>query len=692
MYYVIDFETFWDSKNYTLSKMGPVEYIRDSRFEVQLMAVADLFGGGGAVHGCPTAIAQAIGKTGADPDGVVIGHNIAGFDALILSERYNVHPRHIWDTIAMANWTGVSRVVRKQHATVTDFLGHGVKKAGTVVSNGKHWPQDFSLAEQQFFIQYCHDDATQCAANAASMLNYMTPDALQFMSITARMATEPVFELDEQLLADYIRQLEDDVKKARADIMSVFRFDSDEEFLRAVRSAPKFAVMLTSLGVEPPMKVSDAKTATKRAQLDAAFNAAETEEERLAWVDRMEKELPVMTYAFSKQDLDFLALREHEDPRVRLLVETRLQHNSSIMLSRAQRFYSFAKDHKPIPVVLSAFNAHTSRYTAGSADDSASDKLQFQNLSKRDPSKLALRRAIKAPAGYRVVACDSSQVEARTLAWLANETGLLAQFREGRDPYSELAEVIFGVPAAEIKAGAKIGDKKLKHYRNIAKKAVLGCGYGISAGRFSDTLLREGSRMGDTDEKHKQLAFHAHAVYRAAHPNIVNFWTLCGKVVRSLAEGYHGFFGGPTGDLFEYGLMPICGSMKEYHSIRFPSGYILRYPNLRVEPDEEGRPVYYYDRIRGNNTVKTKVYGSAMVENLTQMAAFQVLMWQACRMDEAGVQLKVNIHDSFATVVPEQDVDRTRQLMEKWMSAVPDWAAGLPIACESEVGDDFTVV
>lgn len=689
--YVIDFETYWDAQKYTLSKMGPIEYVRDQRFVPQLLAVMRL---------------DETGPTGTVTDDVggmrrflqthcedaLVGHNIAGFDALVLSEYFGVKPKRIYDTIGMMNWIGYSRIIPRSHAALTELLGNGTKKAGTVVSSGKRWPQDFSEVEQRFFAQYCHDDAEQCARNTMRMLPFMSRDALLFMSITARMATEPVFELDEKLLEEYIAEIDAKVEQARKDLLSIFHFTSEGAFLTAIRSSAKFAVMLTALGVEPPMKVSDAKTKTKRAQLEMLMEQASTLEEQVQIQQRMETELPVMTYAFSKTDLPFLALREHPDMRVQMLVNARLDHNTSIDRSRAERLLFFARQHRPVPIMLSAYNAHTGRYTAGAAEDGgSSDKLQFQNLSKRDPSKAKLRQAIHAPAGYKVVACDSGQVEARCLAWEANETGLVAQFREGRDPYSELAETVFQVPHEEIFYGAKHGDKRLKMYRNVGKTAILSAGYGVGAQKFSDTLSRQGAKLSDDPDKHKEMAFNAHAIYRAAHPNIVRFWSLCSNVIKDMEAGYSGRFGGPDGTLFEFGTkeMGDCGRQIPY--VLLPNGYHLWYPNLRIENDN-GKVQYVYDRPRGKNMVKTKLYGGSLTENITQGFAFAVLAWQACRMHEAGIQLAANIHDSFATVVPEDKAEETGQLMYKIMTTCPPWASTLPLFAEVEIGRDFGVV
>lgn len=695
--YVIDFETYW-SNTYTLSKMGPIEYVRDQRFKPQLLAAIRIEDRYAMPKGLVTdsvenmrAFLQRADRNNEDPI-ILAGHNMAGFDALVVSEYFGIKPAFIVDTITMMNWIGYSRLGSRSHAALCELLDTGRKKAGTVVSCGKQWPQEFTPEEQQFFIQYCYDDAEQCALNLLAMMPHMSTDALLFGDITARMATEPVFELDEKLLEEYIAEIDAKVEQTRKELLSIFHFSNEGAFLQAIRSAAKFAVMLTSLGVEPPMKVSEAKTKTKKAQLELLMEQAKSVEEQVEIHKRMETELPVMTYAFSKTDLDFLALREHPDMRVQLLVNARLDHNTSIDRSRAERLLFFARQHKPIPIMLSAFNAHTGRYTAGAADEGgASDKLQFQNLSKRDPNKAKLRQAIKAPVGYKVVACDSSQVEARCLAWAANETRLVAQFREGRDPYSELAEVVFQVPHEQIHYGAKHGDKRLKMYRNVGKTAILSAGYGVGARKFSDTLARQGAKLSDNMDKHRELAFNAHAVYRAAHPNIVKFWDLCGNVIRNMEAGYSGKFGGPDGNLFEFGTEEMGSCGRKVPFILLPNGYHLWYPNLRVENDE-GKAQYYYDRPRGKNLVKTKIYGGSCTENCIQSLAFTVLMWQACRMREAGIQLAANIHDSFATVVPEDKAEETAQTMLSIMKSCPPWASTLPIDAEVEIGNDFGVV
>lgn len=689
---VIDFETYWDSKTYTLSKMGPIEYVRNEKFTPQLCAFT--LSNGSCCVDCSVVEHERLRTTFENLDTHDVawcGHNMHGFDSLILSEFFDFHPQKIYDTIAMMRWTGLSRVCRESHAALTEFLGNGNKAAGTVVSDHKQWPDDFTPEERAFFIQYCKDDAGQCYQNAQAMLPYMTPDALRFMSITARMATEPSFVLDEDLLLEYLSDLDAAADKARQELMAMFSFQTNADMLAALRSADKFADMLRSLGVEPPLKESAAKTKTKREKLQLAADAG-----RPGAAEELENMQPVMTYAFSKTDVDFVLMQDHPDPRVALLVRTRLQLNSSIDRSRAETLLKFARMHKPLPIMLGAWLAHTGRYSAGASADAGTktDKLQFQNLSKRDPSKRKLRQAIKVPKGKVVVACDSSQIEARGLAFVANEVGLLTQFREGRDPYSELAETIFGVPWQDIKAGAKSGDKQMKMYRNTGKSCVLSCGYGVGHHKYSNTLLRQGIHLHKDLDRHHELARYAHGIYRAAHPNIVAFWKTAENVLEAMLRGESGTFGGPNNDIYTFGIMPV-GPRTDLcvPSVRFPSGYILRYPGLRAERNDRGKWQFVYDTYKGASKIPTHIYGGAFTNNLVQGLSFvDVIMYQGCRMDEAGIKLACNIHDAWASVVPEEQGEYVKQQMLHYMSIVPPALNGLPVACEAEIGTTFEIV
>lgn len=658
----LDFETYFDSKaKYSLTCMGPLEYVRDPRFYVQCVSIR--------IDKGETYVIEAIGGKDSQvlhalkldaPGTITVGHNLNGFDCLVLSEHYGIHPYMLVDTIPMMHWLGLSRVMSRSHKALTTLLGHGIKQAGTVVSDGKKTKEEFTPDEWAFFLRYCRDDTMQCSENFYSMLPFMNADALKLMSLTAKMATEPAFIPDSSLLKDYKSELDMQSALALEKLQKFLHFGSVDAMLKGIRSRSTFPQLLADVGGVCPMK----------------------------WSEKQGKEIP----AISKTDLEFTKLLSSDNEKVRLLVQTRLEQNSSIQMSRTQSLLGFAD--KPIPIMLSVLNARTGRYTAG--NEGKSDGLNFQNLSKRDPSKLALRKALRVPEGYSVVACDSSQIEARILAWVSGQIDLVEQFKTGRDPYAEMASKIFHVPAQAIHDAAKSSadprHDKYKTYRNVGKTCVLSAGYGVGAQKFSDTLLRTKVHLDPDPVKHLEMAQQAHAIYRQSAWAIVQFWRTCDKVAQTLTAntqlGEYGRFG--AHDEFGYGRAIIPLSQINCAYVSMPNGYRIWYPNLRFEL-EEGRNVMLYDRYVHGKVVPNHIYGGGVTENVCQSLAFMMLGWQACRMADAGIPLKANIHDAWITVVPTAQAEQTKATMERIMSSVPDWLAGFPVGCEAEIGTDFTI-
>ena len=149
-------------------------------------------------------------------------------------------------------------------------------------------------------------------------------------------------------------------------------------------SNPKFAALLEGLGVTPPMKISP--TTGKE------------------------------TFAFAKSDEGFKALAEHENDKVQSLVAARLGTKSTLEETRTERFISIAK-RGLLPVPVRYYAAHTGRW-------GGDDKINLQNLPSRGVNGKKLKKAIKAPVGHTLIDADSSQIEARVLAWLSEQERL----------------------------------------------------------------------------------------------------------------------------------------------------------------------------------------------------------------------------------------------------------------------------
>lgn len=674
---VLDFETYW-SDVYTLSKISATDYIRSSEFYAQCMSYSI---DGGPVQvvehdEIPTTL-QALNLT--DSQTITVGHNINGFDGLILSEIYHIKPACLLDTMAMSAWTGVSRMIPKNSLKeLSAYLQIGVKETGTIVSKGRKYSTDFPPSEWAYFKEYCREDTRLTAIACGLMCNYMTADAITFANITGQMAIDPSFIVNPEPLKQFLQQLQAEEAEAEGQLRQLFTFPAQKSFKEILRSDRSFATMLTHLGVDVPMKLSEKKSQTLKQKLIAEGKDVSDP-----------ASYAVYTYALSKQDLEFTDLLEHPDPKVRYLVQTRLAYKTSVPWSRTYALLNLAKYNKPVPIYLKAFHAHTSRYGAGNTG--ISDGNNFQNLSKRDKKMRPLRQAVTVPKGYAVVAADSSQIECRVLAYAAQQLDLLSHFKEHRDPYAELAAQFgFGFTADQIHDGAKSGNAQLKMYRNAAKRMILSGGYGVGSAKVAKTLINDGVVLSQDRNEHNAMATAFHKIYKKQNKQIVLFWSTCERVITDMVDSKVGAFAGPNYDLFDYGPMGILDK-ELVPSIRLPTGYILRYPNLRYE-DNEGKLITVYDKYVSGKCVPTKIYGGALVENIIQSLAFQILMWQACRMYEAGIKLKANIHDSFATVVPESQAEQTLELMLKIMKTVPPFVDGCPLDAEGEIGYDFSIV
>lgn len=92
-----------------------------------------------------------------------------------------------------------------------------------------------------------------------------------------------------------------------------------------------------------------------------------------------------------------------------------------------------------------------------------SDGINLQNLPSRGSTNL--KACIEAPPGYAIIDCDSSNIEARVLAWLAGQEDLVNDFANGVDVYCKLATKIYG----------KTVTKADKLERFVGKTVTLGC-------------------------------------------------------------------------------------------------------------------------------------------------------------------------------------------------------------------------
>jgi len=356
------------------------------------------------------------------------------------------------------------------------------------------------------------------------------------------------------------------------------------------------------------------------------------------------------TLAFAKTDEAFKALLEHDDDQVQALVAARLGTKSTLEETRTQRFIDISK-RGLLPVPVRYYAAHTGRW-------GGDDKINLQNLPSRGPNGKKLKRSIITPEGYTMIDCDSAQIEARVLAWFAGQDNLTEAFRNKEDVYVKMASTIYNVPEDEV----------TKDQRFVGKTTILGAGYGMGAVKFQAQLQSFGFDM----ELHE--ARRVINIYREANWKISQVWREAQNMVRYLANG----------DTLQFGLEGVLEVDGYEKAIRLPSGLLLRYDDLKAEYDEEGKLEYTYKTRRG----RTRIYGGKVIENVCQAIARCIIGEQMLQIAKRH-RVVLTVHDSVVCCVPDAEVAEAQAYIEECMSWTPDWAAGLPINCESGTGKSY---
>jgi DNA polymerase I-like protein with 3'-5' exonuclease and polymerase domains len=600
-----DFETYYD-KDIGFRTQTTEEYIRDPRFEVIGVAVQEDDGEPEWFSGSHAEIKEFLSQYDW-ANSFALAHN-AIFDGAILNWHFNLRPKAWLDTLSMArpihgiDAGGSLKALAERYEI-------GVKGTEVVNALGKKRFM-FSAADLKQYGEYCKNDV----ALTYKLFNILNEDfpvkELKLIDLTIRMFTEPTIQINVPMLEQYLEELK--VKKEEL-------LHAAEAHKDIIMSNDKFAEALIALGVVPPMKIS-----------------ARTKKE---------------TWAFAKTDEAFKALLEHEEPAVQNLVAARLGVKTTIEETRTQRFINIGK-RGALPVPLKYYAAHTGRW-------GGSDKVNLQNLPSR--GNTAIKTSLVAPEGYTFIDCDSSQIEARTLAWLAGEDSLIKAFANGEDVYKIMAAKIYGKDAEAI----------TKEERFFGKTVILGAGYGMGYKKFHLMLKLQNVNISESE------AERIIKIYRASYPHIRNLWEQGNEALGAMLSKEYVRFG-------REGVITIIKD-----GFKLPSGLKLIYNNLTARqegvPAGGSRTVYSYDSRREKNI---HIYGGKVVENVVQAIARCIVGEQMIRISKK-YRVVLTVHDAVMVLVRDYEAKEARDYVEQCMRWVPEWATGLPVDCESGVGKSY---
>jgi len=591
----LDFETYY-SREFSLTKVTTEEYVRSDMFEVIGVAVKENDNEAVWFSGTHDEISKFLYKFDWCHS-FALAHN-AMFDSAILTWGFGIEPMAWLDTLSMARSTD-GLEAGNSLAKLVERYNLGTKGTEVLDALGKR-RADFSPSELNAYGKYCINDVELTYKLFFILADRFSKSELQLISLTIKMFSEPVLQLNTPLLEQHLMQ----VRTRKEKLLDACVSDKD-----TLMSNPKLAELLISLGVEPPMKISPA-------------NGKET-------------------YAFAKNDEGFKALTEHPDERVQAIVAARLGTKSTLEETRTERFIQISLRGK-MPVPLRYYAAHTGRW-------GGDDKLNLQNL----PRKSLLKDSIIAPKGHILIDADSSQIEARTVAWLSGQTDLIKAFERKEDVYKIMASAIYNKDEKEIDSGERF----------VGKTTILGAGYGMGSKKFALQLKTFGVEIADEE------AARIISVYRATYPHIPRLWKEANSALDALTQK----------KTAPVGCQPQALSLTE-SGFLLPSGLYLNYRDLQKDSDEQ----YSYASRRG----RIKIYGGKIVENLCQALARCIIGEQMLRMARK-YKVALTVHDAVMVVVKEEEQEEAVAYVEECMKWRPSWALTLPLACELGVGKSY---
>ena len=509
----VDLETYYDKK-YSLSKISTQEYIDHPLFEVIGVAVkvneAPAEWHSGTMEETNKWLAQFDWE-----NSWVYAHNTL-FDATILTWKFGIKPKLWIDTLSMARAVHGTEVGGSL-AKLAEHYELGQKGTEVVSAMGVR-RADFSEEELAKYGQYCINDVELTHGLFNHLALHFNRIEIKLIDMTIRMHTEPSFVLDLPTLEDHLHH----TKRRKEDLLAASGMAKED-----LMSNPKFADVLRSHGVVPPMKISP--TTGKE------------------------------TYAFAKTDEDMKALLDYPDFDVQAIVAARLGTKSTIEETRTQTFIEIAHTNRYLPIPLKYYGADVSGRWSGVS-------FNMQNIPRTSP----IKSAIQAPEGHVIVGADLSNIELRVSLYFSGQLDKLKIIAEGKDLYKDFAASAFKIPYDEV----------TKDQRFVGKTSVLGLGFSTGAVKLRESIrAMSGTDIGAAEAKRIV------DLYREDFSEVKNTWTKGGQVLKDMRDNVAATFGtinlpvaGRRGVLLPSGLYLKYPDLKE---IRTEAGTEWTYASHR---------------------------------------------------------------------------------------------------------------
>ena len=268
-----------------------------------------------------------------------------------------------------------------------------------------------------------------------------------------------------------------------------------------------------------------------------------------------------------------------------------------------------------------------------------------------------IRTALVPGKGRRFIVSDFSAIEARVIAYLAQEKWRLKVFDDGGDIYCASASQMFGVPV--VKHGVN------GHLRQKGKIAELALGYG---GAVSALVTMGALEMGLSEEELQPLV----DAWRASNPNITAFWRECQDAAMSAINDKPRkikcgiTFCKKSGILF----------------IGLPSGRALAYAEPQIGENRFGGASITYMGVKNRGTwERVETWGGKLVENIVQAFARDCLAESMLRLEKLGLEINFHVHDEVILDIPA-GISSAKEIADI-MGEPIEWAPGLRLKAEA---------
>ena len=290
------------------------------------------------------------------------------------------------------------------------------------------------------------------------------------------------------------------------------------------------------------------------------------------------------------------------------------------------------------------------------------EALQLVYGNVPDTLSQLIRTAFVPRGGCHFAVADFSAIEARVIAWLAQESWRLDVFHTHGKIYEASASTMFGVPIELIRKGNPEYALRAK-----GKVAELALGYQGASG----ALIQMGAlQMGLSEEDLPDIVQR----WRASNRRIVDLWYAVENGAVKCVES-----GSPSS-------LP-CGVSFTRDSKRMmiilPSGRKLFYTAPQLIPDDRGYKRLYFMGL--NQSSKrwelTQTYGGKLTENIVQAVARDCLANAILNLHQAGYQINFHIHDEVIFEIPDKSKQSLEEAIEL-MCKAPEWANGLPLCAD----------